>query len=149
MAEGTFQLIEVETDYAFEFPFFPENVSISGGANWNPQETTQGVKPLMYANTEPTRISLTDIHLDETMTGVSLKPTLDLLRMFKNEVAEGGPPPAILALWGDEELLCVMTGLDIEQIMFNPEGECIRARLQIELLELQPEGESTTVEVGS
>ena len=148
MTAGVFQLIDIKSNFAYEFPFFPENITITERANWNPQEVTQGVKPLFYANTEPTRISIREIYLDETQTGISLKPDLDLLRLFKTELEEGGPPPPMLAMWGDERLRCVMTDLLIEQILFDANGNCTRARLAIELLELQPDGESTTVDIG-
>ena len=148
MADGnTFQLIDIGSEYAFEFQFFPESISIQDGANWVPQDTTIGVKPLFYANGEPTVISVSDLILDNTDNGVSLKPDLDLLRLFKTELEEGGPPPALLAVWGDQEERCVLVDLNIEQIFFNDNGECIRAKIGLELLQLQDDGEATDVTV--
>lgn len=148
MADGKFQLIDIGSDFAYEFPFFPETIRSMEGANWQPQETTIGIKPLFYANGEPRGVSVDELYLDSTDTDTSLKPDLDLLRLFKTELEEGGPPPPMLAVWGDNEFRCVLTRLDIEEIYFNPEGLCTRAKIGIELLELQPDGEATGVELG-
>jgi Contractile injection system tube protein len=147
MANSRFQLIDLGSDFAFEFPFFPENIRMNGRANWEPQNTTIGVKPLFYGNCEPMRISVQDLHLDSTETATSLKPDLDLLRLFKTELEEGGPPPAMMAIWGDHNERCVLEELTIEQILFDDQGNCIRAKIGIELIELQPEGEASTVTV--
>lgn len=147
MADGTFQLIDILSDFAFEFPFFPESITMTERANWEPQETTIGIKPLFYANSEPLQIAVRDIYLDSTETNTSLKPDLDLLRLFKAELEEGGPPPPMLAVWGDHSERCVLTDLTIEQINFDSEGNCNRAKIEIELMQLQEDGEETTVNV--
>ena len=146
MAEGSFQLIDILSDFAFEFPFFPEQIRTQDRANWEQQETTIGVKPLFYANSDPMRISVQDLYLDNTDTNTSLKPDLDLLRLFKTELEEGGPPPPMLAIWGDHELRCVLEDLTIEQMYFSEAGNCLRAKISMELVELQPDGEVTTVQ---
>jgi hypothetical protein len=143
--KGTFQLIDLSSDFAFQFPYFPDNVMLSGRANWHQQETTFGVKPLFYANADPLRVSVREIELGSVDSQVSLKPDIDLLRMFQQELEEGGPPPPMLALWGDQRLRCVLEDLTIEQTMFDEEGKCTRAIVSLELTELQPDGEVTTV----
>lgn len=143
----TFQLIDLSSDYAFEFQYFPESISMQTGANWVPQDTTIGVKPLFYANGEPTVISVRDLILDNTEIDVTLKPDLDILRLFKTELEEGGPPPPLLAVWGDHEERCVLVDLNIEHIYFNPAGECTRAKIGLELLQLQEDGEAISVRV--
>jgi|CXWL01.1.fsa_nt_gi hypothetical protein len=148
MADGVFQLIDLESDYAFEFQYFPETVSTSSRANWNEQDTTMGVRPLFYANADPKRVSVRDAILDSTETNTSLQPDFELLSYFHSELEQGGVPTAILAVWGDQQLRCVMTELNIEQIMFSQEGNCQRAKVSFELIELQPDSENTTVEIG-
>ena len=145
--EGKFQLIDIGSDFAYEFQYFPEEISLQDSANWNAQETTMGVKPLFYASGEPSIISVENLILDNTETGVSLKPDLDLLRLFKTELEEGGPPPAMLAIWGDWSERCVLTRLDITQIYFDAEGNCLRARIGIDLTQLQEDGEETSVNI--
>lgn len=147
MAEETFQLIDLETDFAFEFPYFPEMIRVSEAANWQPQETTMGIKPLFYANGEPRTISVSDIILDNTLTNEPVTELLDSIRLFKTEMEDGRPPQPLLVVWGDNTYLCVMTAFDHEGIMFTPEGYCIRARVSIELLQIQEDNETTTVKV--
>lgn len=145
MAEETFQLIDLETDYAFEFPYFPEQVRVSEAANWQPQDVTMGTKPLFYANGEPRLISLTDVILDNTEAGDPLTETLDSIRLFKTEMLDGRPPQPLLVVWGDNVYLCVMTAFDCEHIMFTPEGYCTRARVALEFMQIQEDGETVIV----
>lgn len=149
MANGKFQLIDLETDFAFEFPYFPEEIGLNHAANWEPQNTTAGIRPLFHANREPYAVSVRDLILDQTERNESLKPLLDDLELFMTELADGRPPSGLLAVWGDYSLRCVLADLSIVQIFFSEEGNCIRARIGIELLRLQEDGESTTVKLGT
>ena len=144
---GSFQLIDLSSNIAFTFQFFPEKIRANVRANWEPQNTTVGVKPLFYGNTEPQKISVEELYLDNTDTNRSLKDDiLDLGSLIK-EVDDLGSPPPLLAIWGDSKFRCVLTDVTIEGIMYNDEGNCIRARISIELTQLQRDGESTTVNV--
>ena len=144
MAQSTFQLIDIDSDFAYEFPFFPENIRTVDRANWEPQDTTIGTKPLFYANGEPLQISV-ELYLDTTAFNTSLKPDIDLLRLFKAELPEGGVPGPMLAIWGDTKVRCVLADLTIEESMFNDEGNPTRAKVNVELTQLQEDGESTSV----
>lgn len=140
-----FQLIDLTSNIAFTFQYFPETVKITDRANWDSQNMTVGKKPLFYGNREPQQISVDDLYLDKTETDLSLKADLDDLRTLMDEVEGKGVPPALLALWGDQKLRCVLQDLSVDQIMFNDRGECTRARISIQLLELQLEGQAVTV----
>jgi phage protein U len=146
MAEGTFQLIDFKSNYTFEFQYFPSQIRLNSRSNWDPQNTTIGTRPLFYANGDPMQISVEDLQIDESDTGTSVKPTIDLLLLLKTE-EEDGPPPALLAQFGDWTFRCVLESVNVKMIHFNNEGECDRAEISIELLELQEDGESTSVSV--
>jgi len=143
-----FQLLDIASDFALEFDLFPEQITTSGRTNWEPQETTNGTKPLFYSNTEPLRISIQDAHIDYTDSNTSAASDVDLLRLQMTEIEEGGPPPALLAIWGERRIRCVLTDLTIDETMFTPDGNPTRLRISLELTELQPDGESTSVEIG-
>lgn len=131
------QLINLESQGVFTFQFFPASLSTTDRANWIPQETTIGVKPLFYANREPRTISFPELYLDNTDTNESLTPILKELRELFSET-ENGTPPALLAVWGDRNERCVMEELTIEEIFFTPEGYPIRARITLGLKQIQP-----------
>lgn len=141
-----FQLLDIESEFALEFPLFPEQITTSGRANWEPQEVTMGKKPLFYANTDPLRISINEVYFDYTDSNVSAAPDIDLMRYLMTEF-EGKPPGALLAIWGEREIRCVLTDLTIEETMFNDDGNPTRLKCSLELLELQEDGEATNVSV--
>lgn len=145
---STFQLLDIESEFAFEFQFFPEEITHRNRANWEPQNTTIGTKPLFYANSEPEVISITEAYVDYTHERVSIESDFELLKLMMTELEEGGPPPALLAIYGDTQLRCVLTDLSGRKTMFTEEGEPTRLCFDIELMELQPDGESTSVEEG-
>lgn len=144
---SVFQLIDLSSNISFTFRYFPERITTSGRANWTPQETSIGVKPLFYGNTEPLRISVDELVLDNTDTNNSLRGDLEDLRLFATEIEDGGTPPALLAVWGEHRVRCVLTDYSIEEEEFSPEGEPLRARIRLDLIELQEEGEATSVRV--
>ena len=149
MPQAGLILINLETgDAAFVFQFFPDTVSVSDRANWQPQETTIGVKPIFYANREPRRTEFQELYLDNTDTNESLTPQIKSLRSLFEETAKG-TPPSLLAGWGDRSEQCVMEELTIEEVFFNTEGDPIRARIRMTLLQVQNDGETTSVNVAS
>lgn len=142
-------LVNLARSQTFVFGWFPNEDRTQDRANWEPQETTTGVKPLFYANRDPRRIDFRDLYLDHTETGESLTPTLRHLQDLMVETEPGGSPPPLLAIWGDREERCVLEDLMFENIFFNDAGEPLRSRISISLLELQPDREGTGVRVGS
>ena len=142
-----FQILDLGSEFALEFQYFPEQITTSGRANWEPQETTIGTKPLFYSNTDPLRITIDEAFIDYTDSNTSAAPDVDLLRLMHTEVEEGGSPPALLAIWGERRIRCVMTDLSVDESMFTNDGNPTRLRFSVELMELQPEGEATTVTV--
>lgn len=144
---SVFQLIDLTSNISFTFQFFPEAMRHSERVNWSPQDTTIGVRPLLYQNTEPRQLSVNDLILDSTEDDRSLVPDLDDLRALKAEVETIGMPTPLLAVWGTQKLRCVLQQLEIEEVYFNRDGDPTRARISIELLEIQEDGEATSVTI--
>ena len=139
-------LINLIAEGAFVFQFFPSKVSSTDRANWNPQETTIGVKPLFFANRDPRRIDFDELWLDNTATNESLTPQIKRLREMMQETERGTPPP-LLAAWGDRNERCVLEELNISEEFFNESGAPIRVRVSLKLIQLQPESGTTSVRV--
>ncbi len=144
---SVFQLIDLTSNISFTFQFFPEAMRHSERVNWSPQDTTIGVRPLFYQNSEPRQLSVNDLILDSTEDDRSLVPDLDDLRALKAEVETIGMPTPLLAVWGTQKLRCVLQQLEIEEVYFNRDGDPTRARISIELLEIQEDGEATSVTI--
>lgn len=145
---SVFQLIDLTSNISFSFQFFPETMRHSERVNWSPQETTIGVRPLFYQNTEPRQLSVNELMLDSTEEDRSLVADLDDLRALKAEIETIGMPTPLLAVWGSQKLRCVLQQLEIEEVYFNRDGDPTRARISIELLEIQEDGEATSVTIG-
>lgn len=137
-------LFDPERNFSIEFPFFPEEIVTNNHANWEKQNTSIGKKPLFYTNSEGVTISLSEVYFDQTDTGSSLAPDLELLRYQISEVEEGGPPPALVLVWGKQRYRCVLIDLTVRQTMFTEDGDPLRLLCSLEFWELQ---ETTTVSV--
>ena len=148
---GKFVLINLTNQDSFEFPYFPDEIDTDDEANWETQNTANGIKPSFYGNGEPTKLSLPKLILDNTKTNVSLTETLKKLKALKEEQEDRGAPPPLLATWGDEKLRCVLLRMSTKRIYFDRtgSGNTLRAEISLELLEIQDEGEFTGVNVGT
>ncbi len=135
MGQAGMALINLENQGSFVFKFFPTNISTTDRANWQPQETTIGVKPLFYANREPRQLDFPELWFDNTDTNESLTPEFKALNELFDDTK--GTPPALLAIWGDRQERCVLQELTIEETFFNREGYPIRARIRMTLTQLQ------------
>ena len=138
MAQAGLALINLDNQGAFTFQFFPQTVSTKDRANWSPQETTIGVKPLFYANREPRTLDFPELWFDNTDNNQSLTPTIKELRGLFEE-NDKGTPPVLLAAWGDRNERCVLVDMSIEEQFFNTEGEPIRVKISLSLLQHQPD----------
>ena len=144
--DGKFVLVNLISQGDYIFDIFPRSVTTQDRANWQPQETTIGVKPLFYANREPRQITVDEVFLDSTNTNQSLTPEIKALRQLMAETERGTPPP-LLAAWGDRQERCVLTELNIEEQFFTPDSKPIRAKVRLTLTQLQPTGERTSARV--
>jgi hypothetical protein len=144
--DTNFALINLAGAGDYIFAIFPRGVATQDRANWQPQETTIGVKPLFYANREPRQITVDEIYLDSSDTNQSLTPEIKALRRLLEETERGTPPP-LLAAWGDRQERCVLAELNIEEEFYAPDGQPIRAKVRLVLTQLQPSGERTSSRV--
>jgi hypothetical protein len=142
-----FVLINLEGTGSFFFDFFPKEISTTGRATWEPQDVTIGVKPIFYGNRDPERISVPEVMLDRTKTQESIKDDIANLAALQHEDPKLGRPPALLAIWGDEQYRCVLEELTVNRTRFSTEGTPQRASVSLQLLELQEERESVDVVV--
>jgi hypothetical protein len=142
-----FVLINLEGAGDFFFDLFPKEIQTTGRAVWEQQDTTIGVKPIFYANRDPKRITVPEVFLDRTDTQESIKPDIEALEALQAEVPTLGRPPALLAIWGDEQFRCVLEEVTINRKWFSAEGNPQRAMVTLQLLELQEESESVDVVV--
>jgi hypothetical protein len=143
---GKFALIILPRAGTFIFDLFPAKIETQRRANWEPQDITTGTKPIFYGNRDPKRLTVNEVWLDTTMTGESLKSQIDGLERLQEETAEGAPP-ALLAMWGDEKLTCVLEELTINRVFFDPTGDPLRAQANLTLVEFQERSESVDVQI--
>jgi Contractile injection system tube protein len=139
MQLGKFVLTNLEGPGGFVFSRFPAGVETSGRVNWQPQETTIGVKPLFYANREAKQTRLDDLWLDNTDNNDSVTPDIEALYRLMEELPDKGRPPVLLASWGDRTERCVMQDLTVAEQLFLTDGTPIRARVSITLVQFQEE----------
>lgn len=144
---GQFVLVNLEGAGTFVFVFFPREFQRSRRATWDPQDVTIGTKPLFYGNRDPKRITVNEVWLDKTSLNESIGPDIQALFALQDEDPKSGRPPALLAIWGDQQERCVLEEITITEKWFSSDGEPQRASVMLQLLELQEEGESTSVVV--
>ena len=132
-----FVLINLEAGQSFLFDFFPAHIQIQSRSNWEAQDTTIGTKPLFYGNHEPRRVTIDEIYMDLTDEGLSIKQDVDDLLALQQETVNG-TPAALLAVWGDHRLRCVLEEVTIDEQWFDQDGTPQRAKVSLQLVELQP-----------
>lgn len=140
-----FVLINLEGAGSFFFDFFPKEIQTTSRAAWEPQDVTIGMKPIFYANREPRRISVAEVWLDRTDLQESIQPDIENLEGLQREDPKLGRPPALLAIWGEEQFRCVLEEVTVSRKWFSGEGDPLRASVSLQLLELQEETESVDV----
>lgn len=143
--QGKFILIDSAGRGNITFQYFPTSIQTTGRANWEPQDTLGGTKPILYANREPRSITIDDLWLDKTDSGESIEPEIEELMSLLVEEPGTGTPPPLLALWGDRLAHVVLEDVRVEETFFNFEGNPIRAHIGITLLEIRGLEESITV----
>lgn len=142
MANANLQIINLEGGGAFEFQFFPSQVTLTDRANWERQNLTHAEKPLFYANREPREILFPELWLDtSTVQGLpSIRPQLEALAELMNEETGPNRPPLLLAVWGDWQEFCVLEELEVKEHKYNKFGAPIRVEIRLTLVRIQPQG---------
>jgi Contractile injection system tube protein len=127
-----------------EFDFFPEKISTTDRINWNPQDTTTGVKPLFYANREPRKLQFDKLVLDSTDTGESLAEKILQLRKLYEQTKLGVPTKLVIG-WGlGRAETVVLEELTIDETFFSTDEEPLRAEVRTSFIEVQDEQNDTT-----
>ncbi len=140
-----FTLVNVYKHESWQFFYFPTEIETASEANWEPQNTTIGVKPLFYMNREPTSLTINDLLLDGSLSGKSITPQIKRLRALQEETAKG-TPSTLIALWGDRQETVVLKTLTIREQFFAPQGFPLRARVNLALIQIQDQNRVNIVE---
>lgn len=140
-----FTLVNVYKHESWEFSYFPTEIETASEANWEPQSTTIGVKPLFFSNREPISLTVNDLLLDGSLSGTSITPQIKRLRALQEETAKG-TPATLIALWGDRQETVVLKTLTIREDFFAPEGFPLRARVSLTFLQVQEQVNVNIVE---
>jgi hypothetical protein len=134
----------IEGFKGIEFDYFPTEISTTDRINWNPQDTTIGVKPLFYANREPRKLQFDKLILDSTATGESLAEKILQLRKLYEET-KSGTPTKIVVGWGlGRAETVVLEELTVKETFFSDEEEPLRAEISMSFIEVQDEVQTTT-----
>jgi hypothetical protein len=149
-----FLLVKLEGTGAFFFDFFPKDIQTTRRANWEMQDTTIGIKPILYANGEPKRISIPEVWLDRTDSNTSIRDDIAALEALMAEDPKLGRPPALQVIWGQGEggelgrdFRCVLEEVAVRRTWFSPDGDAQRASVSLQLIEFQPEQEDVSSRV--
>lgn len=134
MAADNLAIINLETSDAFVFQFFHAQEDSEHQANWEPQGTGRGTKPLMYANQEPDVTGPIEFWFDGSDNGQSVEQDIKELRALMQET-ETGVPPALRYIRGREQQRVVLQRMHVERQMFNRRGEAIRAKVSLTFME--------------
>lgn len=117
---------------------FPEEITTSDRTNWNGADVANALKPLLFANVEPQKISLKDLCIDNTRTNESVEPTIARLRswMRAGGERESSPPPLQIITVGFQQRV-ILSELSARRQFFTTEGICIRVYLTMSFEELR------------
>lgn len=95
--------------------------------------------PLVQFVRGDSKILSTELYLDNTNSGESLKQNLDALRAFVTIDEELHAPPVCRFKWGDvDQFDGVMTDFSEKFTLFDEQGNVLRARVTISLKSYQP-----------
>jgi len=144
---GQFVLVNLEGKGTYVFDFFPREIQSESRSNWEAQDTTIGTKPLFYGNRDPQRLTIDELWLDRTAANESIEPDITGLFDLQNEDPKLGRPRAVLALWGDRQVRCVLENINVREQFFNKDGSPQRARVSLQLIQLQDEGTAVGVTI--
>jgi hypothetical protein len=124
-----------------ELPYFPTEISTEEGANYQPQDTTTGVRPLFYANRDGQHITF-QVWIDRTDPNQSIEPEINKLRAWMKEVGRGGEsrqPPMLLLACGDWRPRVVLERMNVRKTLFNSSNQAIRAEVHLTFIGIPKE----------
>lgn len=136
-----FALIEIQPPgRTVIFEYFPSSITKNSRANWETQNVTIGVKPLMYANREPLRITIDELLIESYDAQTSIQPQIDALLSLQAEKMQPGEqtgaPPILLVIYGDYQQTVVLEEVTIKESFFTRDATLIRAYVILTLVEI-------------
>jgi hypothetical protein len=136
MADGLF-LINLENGDVWQFQYFPPRILREDRANWEAQDVLSSMKPLVYANNEPHRITISDTLLDfhSSDKKLSVAEAIDELRSLMSPSEFAGAPPVLRLISGSFQKSFVLEELRVEEQMYTKDGVLLRASLSLTLVE--------------
>jgi nucleoid-associated protein YgaU len=113
--------------------FNPKDLTITTNMAY-PDISVPGLRlPLIQFIRGEARILETELFLDQSNTGESLKDKLGEIRAFVTINGELHAPPICLFAWGDTSFRGVMSEFKEKFTMFDEAGKILRARITIKL----------------
>jgi phage protein U len=94
------------------------------------------LKPLLYGNREPKRISVDELLLNGTEKNRSIRREITGLLALQEET-ERGTPPILGVVYGDYQQRVVLEEVDITEKQFLRSGEPVVALVSLTLIEVQ------------
>jgi hypothetical protein len=119
---------------------FPEEITSEDRANWNGADVANALKPLLFANVEPQKISISDLCIDNTRTNESVEPQIAKLRSWMRAGERDSSPPPLQIITVGFQQRVVLTELRARRQFFTPVGVCVRVYLTMTFEELQSAG---------
>ncbi|HEY0251082.1 MAG TPA: hypothetical protein VGC41_06120, partial [Kofleriaceae bacterium] len=129
----------------------PKELSRQSSTTWNPHQNTskqQSPEPggkqgqvVEFGNTAPRTISF-ELLFDGYEEGLSVAPTvkqledLTLPTNMNDPVVENRHPAMCVAVWGSQQMRCVVQSVATKLTMFDKSGEPLRASCTVALLEV-------------
>lgn len=126
---------------------FPEEINTDDRTNWVSVDVANSLKPLFFANTEPQKITIKNLCIDNTRTNESVEPTIEQLRSWMRPNMRDSSPPPVQILTVGWRQRCVLSGLNVKRSFATRNGIYIRAYLDLTFDELNARGleiEATT-----
>lgn len=126
---------------------FPEEITSEDRTSWETADVAGGVKPLSFANSEPQKITINDLCMDNTRTNASTEPDIKTLRSWMRSDERNGSPPALQIVTSGWQQRVVLSELSVKRSFFTKEGVCVRAYLSLTFDEIPANGlaiETTT-----
>ncbi len=155
MSTTALLIVNLNTGANIVFQYFPPEITTTAHANWQPQDTAFGVKPLLYANTDPRKLEF-ELWLDGSIKGESITPQINELLALLNvrqfavvekgrEVQKFDAPPALAVLWGDRQEKVVLEEIRVTETYFETNGVPVRAKVNLSFIQTQYERARTMI----
>jgi ABC-type transporter Mla subunit MlaD len=144
-------LTNLDTGGTISVQFNPKEFSYSDSADWKPKGNVDRPS-LTYEKGSPASVKM-DVYFDSTRSGGDVESggvgaLRKLLEQTVQENIDGKPisrPPYLRFAWGTFSMGCVVKDIQVQYMMFRPDGAPVRAKVTLSLMEHQPVGGLSSV----